>query len=109
MKDATQTVIDENQLGKDARGAYAFLQSEYGGRLVERFIALHSGLHEAAEAEKLTNEQRSTLIIKAAGIKQCIDLILKEAQLVSSGQLEKMEEREKVESLIPQEDDYADV
>jgi hypothetical protein len=109
VKDDAQTVIDENQLGKDARGAYAFLQSEYGGRLVERFISLHSDLHKDAESEELTSEQRSTKIVKAAGIKQCIDLIFKEAQLVSSGQLKEMEDREKVAALQPKEDDYADV
>lgn len=101
--------MNDDQLGKDARGAYAFLQSEYGSRFVERLVALHSGLHEAAEGDGITSEQRSTMIIKASGIKQTIDLILKEAQLVTSGQLEKMEEAEKVAALLPKEEAYDDV
>lgn len=109
MNDTDITAVDENQLGKDARGAYAFLQSEYGSRLMERFIALHYDLHQTAEKEDLTSEQRNMYILRAAGIKQCINLIDKEAQLVSSGQLQAMEDREKVAALQPKEDAYDDV
>jgi hypothetical protein len=89
--------MDETQvpdLGKLARQAYAFIQTEYGETLIQRMVALHGSLTEQAENAE-TVERTALLSKQASGVKQCIDLILKEAQLVSSGQLEAMETLEK--------------
>ena len=93
-KDVTQ--IDGDQLARDARGAFQFISSEYGERLISRFLELHMGLHEQAERDDLTIEQKGVYATKAAGVKQCLDMILKEAQLVSSGELERMEKQERL-------------
>lgn len=85
-------------LGKQARQAYAFMQTEYGSSLVQRMVGLHSSLTQQAENAP-TLEQRGLLITEAAGLKQGLDLILKDAQLVESGELERMEEREKLETI----------
>jgi hypothetical protein len=87
------TTIDANQLGRDARGAYQFISTEYGERLVQRMVALHSGRTEQSQKAP-TLEQRGLLASEAAGMKECIDLILKEAQLISSGALDQLEEAE---------------
>ena len=93
--------MDDNQLSHDARGAYQFIQTPYGERLIQRLVELHSGLHEQAEGDSISIEQKAVLVTKAAGIKQCLDIILKEAALVSSGELERMEHLDKMEKEIP--------
>jgi hypothetical protein len=91
MDDLTQ--VDENQLGTDARGAYQFITTPYGERLLQRMVALHSGRTEQSQ-KAATIELRGLYASEAAGIKEVIDLILEEAQLVSGGALEAMEKQE---------------
>lgn len=82
--------IDFNSdIDKRAQFAADFVSTPYGNNVIERMAQLIYGKYKQMETAE-TAETAYALANKASGVREAMDLIVAEAQLISDGTLQQM-------------------
>lgn len=75
---------------KVARLTHDFLETDLGKHHLAQLSVQYNGLHQEAESEKLSIEQKALKIERAAGLKIAIDLLTGPERLLAQGYFEKV-------------------
>ncbi len=70
---------------REAELVHDFLGTELGEHYLTQLSLQYNGLHQAAESEALTFEQKALKVEKAAGVKVAIDILTQADALHEAG------------------------
>lgn len=69
----------------EAQAAHDFLETRFGKHFIEQLSMRYNVLHQSAEREKMTSEQKAMKVERAAGVKFAIDWLVQKDQQLAAG------------------------